>query len=217
MKKVAVIFSVCLILGLAVPIYAQVYNPGNGHYYELIESELSWYDARDAAAGMSYNGVQGHLATITSQQEENFVVNKWPCIGTDNPASHVCGEEARVWFGATDEASEGSWLWITGEPWGYTDWASNEPNGDTDENCIEYRDEDGGYWNDDNCNNSRWYLVEYDTTAQSVPTMNEWGMIIFIALAGLGAVYFMRKQKTAKSYPSKFAPRTPKVHYVLSF
>jgi hypothetical protein len=33
----------------------------------------------------------------------------------------------------------------------------------------------------------------------SVPTMNEWGMIIFIALAGLGAVYFIRRQRRAES------------------
>jgi hypothetical protein len=203
MKKIAVIFSVCLMLGLAVPIYAQVYNPGNGHYYELVETELSWSDARDAAAGMSYNGVQGHLATITSQQEEDFVTGHWPCIGYVDPTRNPwnCSQgEARVWFGATDAASEGSWQWITGEPWddANADWANGEPNSNGDEDCIEYRDEDGGYWNDDNCNNSRWYLVEYDTDL-AVPTMNEWGMIIFMALAGLGAVVYLRRQKRADS------------------
>jgi len=40
-----------------------------------------------------------------------------------------------------------------------------------------------------------------DTSPQltSVPTFTEWGMIIFLVFAGLGAVYFMRRQKTAKS------------------
>jgi concanavalin A-like lectin/glucanase superfamily protein len=32
-------------------------------------------------------------------------------------------------------------------------------------------------------------------TQTAVPTMNEWGMIIFIVLAGLGSVYFLRRQK----------------------
>ena len=32
-----------------------------------------------------------------------------------------------------------------------------------------------------------------------IPTMTEWGMIIFIVLAGLGAAYHIRRQKTAKS------------------
>jgi hypothetical protein len=42
--------------------------------------------------------------------------------------------------------------------------------------------------------------VEYDTnaTATAVPTMNEWGMIIFMALAGLGAAYYLRRQKRAQ-------------------
>jgi hypothetical protein len=42
--------------------------------------------------------------------------------------------------------------------------------------------------------------VEYSSgcrqrTIQSVPTMTEWGMITFLLLAGLGSVYFLRRQK----------------------
>ena len=36
-------------------------------------------------------------------------------------------------------------------------------------------------------------------TTTAVPSMTEWGMIIFMVLAGLGAVYFIRRQKTAKN------------------
>jgi hypothetical protein len=36
-------------------------------------------------------------------------------------------------------------------------------------------------------------------TSTSVPTMTEWGMIIFMLLAGLGAVYFIRRHKAAQS------------------
>jgi len=32
----------------------------------------------------------------------------------------------------------------------------------------------------------------------SIPTLTQWGMIIFIVLAGLGAVYYLRRQKTVK-------------------
>ena len=34
-------------------------------------------------------------------------------------------------------------------------------------------------------------------TNESVPTMTEWGMIIFIALAGLGSVYYLRRARRA--------------------
>jgi hypothetical protein len=31
----------------------------------------------------------------------------------------------------------------------------------------------------------------------AVPTMTEWGMILFIAIAGLGAVYYLKRQRRA--------------------
>jgi hypothetical protein len=37
------------------------------------------------------------------------------------------------------------------------------------------------------------------TAPTTVPTMNEWGMIIFIAIAGFGSVYYLRRQKRANS------------------
>ena len=33
----------------------------------------------------------------------------------------------------------------------------------------------------------------------NVPTMNEWGMIIFMVLAGLGSVYYLRRQRRTES------------------
>ena len=42
------------------------------------------------------------------------------------------------------------------------------------------------------------YGVAAERGPASVPTMNEWGMIIFILLAGLGAVFYLRRQKSAK-------------------
>jgi hypothetical protein len=35
--------------------------------------------------------------------------------------------------------------------------------------------------------------------ATSVPTMTEWGMILFIAIAGLGAVYYLKRQRRTDS------------------
>jgi hypothetical protein len=32
-----------------------------------------------------------------------------------------------------------------------------------------------------------------------IPTLNEWGMIIFMVLAGLGSVYYLRRRRSAKS------------------
>ena len=48
-------------------------------------------------------------------------------------------------------------------------------------------EEDAEYW-------GRLYLSGMD-----IPTMSEWGMIIFAVFAGLGAAYYIRRQKNAKS------------------
>jgi len=40
---------------------------------------------------------------------------------------------------------------------------------------------------------------EYEAPLYVIPTMTEWGMIIFTVIAGLGAVYYLRRQKIANS------------------
>lgn len=49
---------------------------GNGHYYLVVEEELSWEGARRRAESMLFMGVQGHLATITSEDENTFVTTQ---------------------------------------------------------------------------------------------------------------------------------------------
>ena len=130
-----------------------VFNPQNGHYYQLVEANpgVNWYEARDAAATMEHKGIPGHLATVTSAEEDNFLVTNFSRIRPEY-----------VWLGATDEASEGNWQWITGEPWNYTNWDSGEPNGGVYENCLDYSDASIN-WNDESCGRPlNFYLVEYE-------------------------------------------------------
>lgn len=177
--------------------YAEpIINPANGHYYDIqcINSGgLNWYEARDTALNISFEGLQGHLATITSQEEETFLIDKFSTIGGPN-----------IWLGGTDESSEGNWKWITGEPWGYTNWDTDngEPNGGTEENCLEYTDGEEK-WNDESCTTQRnCFLVEFEAVkpvapvVHSVPTMNTWGMIAFVLMIGAGSVHYIRKKRS---------------------
>ena len=44
-----------------------------------------------------------------------------------------------------------------------------------------------------------WYEIELQArSSSSIPTMTEWGMIIFILLAGFGAVYYLRRQRNVE-------------------
>jgi hypothetical protein len=83
-----------------------------GHHYKLFPS-MSW------KAGKEYCEKQGgHLATVTSQNENAFIYELLEKNGLNS-----------CQLGATDEVTEGKWMWVTGESWSYTNWAKNTANG----------------------------------------------------------------------------------------
>ena len=100
--------------------------------FRLITETLSWQAARDRAVELG-----GHLATFTSEAEWQQMLNETGISDLQMNGS---------WIGATDAASEGVWEWVTGEPFSYTRWATNEPNGSTGENVAGLWP--GGTWND---------------------------------------------------------------------
>ena len=135
----------------------------NGHLYQFISSDdITWQEARDAASSMSMNGLQGYLATITSEEENNFITERLGGQG---------------WIGASDEEEEDVWRWVTGPESGmqfwqgdgsgspvdgfYNNWRTTEPN--------DLNGEDFGHmfpagdWNDYAFDNSliEGYVVEF--------------------------------------------------------
>jgi len=70
--------------------------------YEVVLEPTSWHEARSRAEARG-----GYLATFTREGEYWEMVRQ---VGKE--------PEVPVWIGATDEGSEGSWRWVTGEPWG---------------------------------------------------------------------------------------------------
>ncbi|MBQ9074199.1 MAG: leucine-rich repeat protein, partial [Muribaculaceae bacterium] len=76
----------------------------NGHYYKVYyDIDIGWHDAELVCESLG-----GHLATLTTQEESEFVYNLASQAGIE------------CWLGATDELCEGEWLWITGESWEYS-------------------------------------------------------------------------------------------------
>jgi len=140
---------------------------GNGHFYEFVSAPgISWTDARDAAALRTYNGQQGYLVTITSQEENDFAFEKIQQQG---------------WIGATDAANEGTWIWDGGPEAGqqfwsglsngsatsgrYNAWGSGEPNNAGNEDYAHFRTD--GLWNDYplSVGSIQGYVVEYGGTS----------------------------------------------------
>ena len=89
---------------------AWIQNPTNGHNYDLISAPNNFWQAQNIAQ-QDYNA---HLVTIGDANENQWLVDTF---GTNY-----------AWIGFTDEAEEGTWVWITGEPVTYTNWQSGEPN-----------------------------------------------------------------------------------------
>ncbi len=97
----------------SIPDNAEEYE---GHYYLVIDNPAYWSTAKEDCESRG-----GHLATITSQGEQDFIAR----LIENN------GSQYNYWIGGTDEGQEGTWTWITGEPWTYSNWYKNQPdNGD---------------------------------------------------------------------------------------
>lgn len=138
----------------------KVYNSQNKHYYERIDLSMTW---KDAEAYCEKNG--GHLASITSKEELDFVNN----ILKD-------GSKDRYWLGASDEQQEGIWNWVTGEKFVISSWRTGEPNnnnGDHSENYLmTYKN---GEWMDvpnDAVVSIYGFVCEYDNKIDPIKIEN---------------------------------------------
>ena len=98
-----------------------IYGTDLGSSYQLISTAMTWSSAKSDAEARSLNGVQGHLATITSQAELNAITNNL------NWSNHV-------WLGGSDSATEGEWFWVVGPEAGTQFYSDNDPSLTTFEN-----------------------------------------------------------------------------------
>ena len=154
---------------------------GAGNHYELITVAADWTSARDAAANATFNGVNGHLATITSQAENDFIAG---ALGAFN----------RAWIGGSDATAEGDWEWVVGPEAGdlfwiggnsgmpppggaYNNW--NRPGEPNNAGGSEHYTEllGGGGWNDQSASDVLQYIVEYEVAPIPLPT----ALVLFIA------------------------------------
>ena len=133
----------------------------NGHFYENVNTSVTWTEAKAAASAKTYYGLQGYLATVTSANENIFIQNKISDM---------------IWLGGSDRETEGIWKWVTGPESGnqfstganayngsYVNWNSGEPNsnGADEDYTMMYAATNPGEWNDIYPTKTYGYVVEY--------------------------------------------------------
>lgn len=142
----------------------EVFFEDNGHLYKYISYVGNWNQAKTHAESQELYGATGYLATITSNNENEFVRARLTNAG---------------WMGASDSASEGDWKWVTGPENGtsfwsglsngsivggmYANWGTGEPNDSGGEDCGQFLAGGTGKWNDLPCSTFSLpgYVVEF--------------------------------------------------------
>ena len=90
---------------LGVPADARHFN---GRWYKVVLEKKSWHAARDKCKDMG-----GQLVTVPDAPT-------WEFVKTLTTAS--------VWLGATDEVTEGVWVWVDGSPVAFSAWYPGQPD-----------------------------------------------------------------------------------------
>ena len=143
------------------------YNGVNGHFYKPVTTGTTYTGARAASLLTTFKGQTGYLVTITSASENAFIYANVP--------------QTNVWFAATDEVIDGTWVIDAGPEKGtvmktrngqttgnipgvYNNWAGGEPNGSNHSEDYAVTNWGGqSTWNDLSNNWNNPYIIEYGT------------------------------------------------------
>jgi hypothetical protein len=137
---------------------------GNGHAYLAVATggPVTWSFAKGEAEKRG-----GHLATLTSPEENQFVYG----LVRDRPELFD-SKDFGPWIGGVrtvkDAGAANGWSWVTGEPWSYTLWGIGQPDNDLGvEDAVHYYPQ-GNHtfpvWNDLSPQSTeiKGYVIEFE-------------------------------------------------------
>lgn len=183
----------------AAPIQWKAEDGGNDNWYEVITGNIFapfTFEQSDAAAQASTHlGLDGYLATITSADEQQFILSNFGF-------AYFFGGNATSFIGATDTVTEGSYVWGDGPEAGQAVpnalWLPGYPLGGLGyegHNYVQLGIFAGGTIGlINNTNGAGNYIVEYgdglpDTAGNPIPEPST----VLLSAAGLAAVLWRKR------------------------
>ena len=116
----------------------------DGSFYRAFEVSdgINWLDAQSSCAVWG-----GDLTSITTERENNLLYTA------------ISDTVSNCWIGLFERDGDGVYQWVDGTALSYTNWAANEPNTPTTDNCVEMNS--NGNWTNLDCDAERnWFICE---------------------------------------------------------
>lgn len=163
-----------------------VYSEETGSFYQYVNtgSRITHTGATSLAHNSVLNGLNGHLAVITTASEQEFLESLW--------------DNSNAWIAGTDSANEGEWVWDVGAETGiqfsdgngnsennmFVNWEGSQPNDAAGEQNQAYMLDNGNTgWADapadpwttigNNFVDITGYFIEWETGLMSVDNASD--------------------------------------------
>ena len=103
-----------------------------------VDESVNWYEAEACCVAW-----EGHLASIHSD-------------GTNQLLNQIRNKDAFTWFGLSDTATNGVYVWTDGTAYDYNNFSPGQPDSLGGESCFHFFDEARGEltWNDYHCSSN---------------------------------------------------------------
>lgn len=164
-------------------------NPANGHTYHLL-SQTTWTQGEAEATSLG-----GHLVTINDAAENSWLVSVFSNFG---------GTPRAFFIGLNDVASEGTYVWSSGETSAFINFADGEPNnfvGGNEDYIMMWQSGIGldGKWNDfvneNSLSNPTFGTIPLYAVAEITAVPEPSSVILVLAAGALLACRTRRNQK----------------------
>ncbi|MBT8037576.1 MAG: hypothetical protein KJO21_08535 [Verrucomicrobiae bacterium] len=129
--------------------------------YYLVKGTFTWGLAASDAESRG-----GHLATITDDPHAVLASPEYARVKSalENTKGKLGGN---YWIGAQDALIDGTFQWVTGESFGYTNWAVGQPDNINNSDGIELLSD--FTWNDAQQDEQKGYILELPATDPNNP------------------------------------------------